>query len=190
MGIYIYTLTGKRDIKGTDVYKANFSLRLSMVGMDGQGTRKKRDSIITKHVNQFDTNPLFVFDFKHLEKVYKKINCNGFFYDCDDIGKHYGWLMKVGKAYEIITIDQLDQHVRSMSVFNDFADLIKSTGSHYKPTIRARDSYLNIVLADVFDDHWNETGPWINPETKEVSKGIVSYRSDPNWKPETQAYRG
>ena len=69
MGIYIYTLTEKRDIKGTDVYKANFSLRLSMVGMDGQGTRKKRDNIIKKHVNRFDTNPLFVFDFKHLEKV-------------------------------------------------------------------------------------------------------------------------
>ena len=178
MGIDVYNLIGKRNIKGEEVYKANYCGRMGDPRLN------------SKPFKRFDTKPLFVFDFKHLEKVYRKTNYGGYFYDCDDYGEHYGWLMKVGRAYQIITIDQLDEHVRSMSAFNDFADLIQASGPNYRPTIRAKDGYMNVVLADIFDDYWNETGPWIDPETKEVSKGIVAYRYNSDWKPQTQAYRG
>jgi len=184
MGIYIYTLSGKRNIKGDEVYEAKFSSKLSSSALESQ------HRYCLKQANRFETAPLFVWEFKHLERVYRKADCDGFFFDCDDIGEHIGWLMKVGRAYQVITVSQLNHHVRSTSCFNNFGHLIQSTGSHYRPTIRARDGYMNIVLADIFDHHWNETGPWIDPETKEVSEGIVSYRYDPNWKPETQAYRG
>lgn len=190
MGIYIYTLTGKRDIKSDEVYMAKFAERISNIGWDTASTRRSEKRITVKQSNRFETAPLFVFDFKHLERVYKKADCNGYFYDCDDIGDHYGWLMKVGRAYQVITISQLDEHVRSMSSFNDFDHLIQATGSHYRPSIYKRDGYMNVVLADIFDQHYNNTGPWINPETQEISDGVESFRSNPKWKPETQAYRG
>jgi len=192
MGIYIYTLIGKRDIKGTEVFKANFSQRLSNLGWDSPRTVSREQRIAEKHSGRFETAPLFVFDFKHLERVYKKADCNGYFYDCDKFGEHYGWLMKVGRAYQVITIAQLDDHVKSISAFSDFADLIKSTGSHYRPTIRTRDSRMNVVLADIFDQHYNDTGPWIDPDTKEISKhgrGYDHARNAP-WQAQTQAYRG
>ena len=192
MGIYIYTLIGNRDIEGTKVCKANFSQRLSNVGMNSSGTMSREDSIIDKQTDRFDTAPLFVFDFKHLEMVYKKVNCDGYFYDCDHFGEHYGWLMKVGRAYKVITIAQLDDHVESISAFNDFADLIKATGSQYRPTIRARDSRMNVVLADIFDNHYNESGPWIDPETHEINDFCRGWDKQTNsaWKAQTQAYRG
>jgi hypothetical protein len=192
MGIYIYTLIGNRDIEGTKVFKANFSQRLSNVGMNSSGTMSREDSIIDKQTDRFDTAPLFVFDFKHLEMVYKKVNCDGYFYDCDHFGEHYGWLMKVGRAYKVITIAQLDDHVESISAFNDFADLIKATGSQYRPTIRARDSRMNVVLADIFDNHYNESGPWIDPETHEINDLCRGWDKQTNsaWKAQTQAYRG
>jgi hypothetical protein len=86
----------------------------------------------------------------------------------------------------------LDDHVKSISAFSDFADLIKSTGSHYRPTIRARDSRMNVVLADIFDQHYNDNGPWIDPDTKEISihgRGYDRARNAP-WQAQTQAYRG
>ena len=192
MGIYIYTLIGKRDIKGTEVFKAKFSQRLSNVGMDSSGTRTKEERIIEKHTDRFETAPLFVWDFKHLEMVYKKVNCDGYFYDCDDFGEHVGWLMKVDRAYQVITIAQLDEHVESISAFDDFADLIKATGAQYRPTIRARDSRMNVVLADIFDNHYNERGPWIDPETNEISNNCRGWDKQTNssWKAQTQAYRG
>ena len=192
MGIYIYTLIGKRDIKGTEVFKAKFSQRLSNVGMDSSGTRTKEERIIEKHTDRFETAPLFVWDFKHLEMVYKKVNCDGYFYDCDDFGEHVGWLMKVDRAYQVITIAQLDEHVESISAFDDFADLIKATGAQYRPTIRARDSRMNVVLADIFDNHYNESGPWIDPETNEISNNCRGWDKQTNssWKAQTQAYRG
>ena len=192
MGIYIYTLIGNRDIEGTKVFKANFSQRLSNVGMDSSGTMSRKDSIIDKQTDRFDTAPLFVFDFKHLEMVYKKVNCDGYFYDCDHFGEHYGWLMKVGRAYKVITIAQLDDHVESISAFNNFADLIKATGPKYRPTIRARDDRMNVVLADIFDNHYNESGPWIDPETHEISDFCRGWDKQTNsaWKAQTQAYRG
>ena len=192
MGIYIYTLIGKRDIKGTEVFKANFSQRLSNVGMDSSGTRTKEERTIEKHTDRFETAPLFVWDFKHLEIVYKKVNCDGYFYDCDNFGEHVGWLMKVGRAYQVITIAQLDEHVESISAFDDFADLIKATGAQYRPTIRARDSRMNVVLADIFDNHYNERGPWIDPETNEISNNCRGWDKQTNssWKAQTQAYRG
>ena len=184
MGIYIYTLSGKRDITGDEVYEAKFSSKLSSSELESQ------HRYCLKHANKFETAPLFVWEFKHLERVYRKADCDGFFFDCDDIGEHYGWLMKVGRAYQVITISQLDEHVRSMSSFNDFDHLIQATGSHYRPSIYKRDGYMNVVLADIFDEHWNQTGPWINLETQEISDGVESFRSNPKWKPETQAYRG
>ena len=192
MGIYIYTLIGKRDIKGTEVFKAKFSQRLSNVGMDSSGTRTKEERIIEKHTDRFETAPLFVWDFKHLEMVYKKVNCDGYFYDCDNFGEHVGWLMKVDRAYQVITIAQLDEHVESISAFDDFADLIKATGAQYRPTIRARDSRMNVVLADIFDNHYNESGPWIDPETNEISNNCRGWDKQTNssWKAQTQAYRG
>lgn len=192
MGIYIYTLIGKRDIKGTEVFRANFSQRLSSLGWDSPRTVSKEQSILEKHSNTFETEPLFVFGFNHLEKVYKKANCNGYFYDCDEFGEHIGWLMKVGRGYQVITTDELDEHVRNTSAFNDFADLIKSTGSHYRPTIRTRDSHMNVVLADIFDQHYNDTGPWIDPDTKEISTWLKGwdYQNNCQWKAQTQAYRG
>ena len=192
MGIYIYTLIGKRDIKGTEVFKANFSQRLSNVGMDSSGTLTKEERTIEKHTDRFETAPLFVWDFKHLEMVYKKVNCDGYFYDCDNFGEHVGWLMKVDRAYQVITIAQLDEHVESISAFDDFADLIKATGAQYRPTIRARDSRMNVVLADIFDNHYNERGPWIDPETNEISNNCRGWDKQTNssWKAQTQAYRG
>lgn len=192
MGIYIYTLSGKRNIKGDEVFKANFSQRLSNVGWDSRSTISREQRIAEKHSGRFETAPLFVFDFKHLERVYKKTDCNGYFYDCDEFGEHYGWLMKVGRAYQVITVSQLNHHVRSMSSFNNFAHLIQATGSHYRPTIRAKDGYMNVVLADIFDQHYKDTGPWIDPETKEISERCKGwdYETNSNWKAETQAYRG
>ena len=192
MGIYIYTLIGKRDVKSTEVFKANFSQRLSYVGMDSSGTLTKEERTIEKHTDRFETAPLFVWDFKHLEIVYKKVNCDGYFYDCDNFGEHVGWLMKVGRAYQVITIAQLDEHVESISAFDDFADLIKATGAQYRPTIRARDSRMNVVLADIFDNHYNERGPWIDPETNEISNNCRGWDKQTNssWKAQTQAYRG
>tara|TARA_R110000850_G_C9756612_1_gene445951 strand:- start:89 stop:667 length:579 start_codon:yes stop_codon:yes gene_type:complete len=192
MGIYIYTLIGKRDIKGTEVFKANFSQRLSNVGMDSHGTLSREERIIEKHTDLFETAPLFVFDFKHLSRVYKKVNSDGYFYDCDKFGEHYGWLMKVGRAYQVVTVTQLDDHVESISAFNDFDDLIKSTGPHYRPTIRARDDYMNVVLADIFDDNYNESGPWVDPKTNEINDFCRGWDKQTNsfWKAQTQAYRG
>lgn len=192
MGIYIYTLIGKRDIKGAEVFKANFSQRLSNLGWDSPSTVSREQRIAEKHSDRFTTAPLFVWEFKHLERVYKKANCDGYFYDCDRFGEHYGWLMKVGRAYRVITTDELDEHVRSMSAFNDFADLIQATGSHYRPTISKRDGYMNVVLADIFDQHYNDTGPWIDPDTNEISihgRGYDRARNAP-WQAQTQAYRG
>jgi small nuclear ribonucleoprotein (snRNP)-like protein len=192
MGIYIYTLIGNRDIKGTEVFKANFSQRLSNVGMDSRDTINRKDSLINKQADRFNTAPLFVFDFKHLALVYKKVNCDGYFYDSDNYGDHYGWLIKIGRAYQVITIAELDAHVQSMSAFNTFAALIEKTGSHYRPTIRARDSHMNVVLADIFDHHYNESGPWVDPETNEISKHCQGWDKQTNsaWKAQTQAYRG
>lgn len=192
MGIYIYTLTGNRDIKGTKVFKANFSQRLSNVGMDSSGTMSRKDSIIDKQTDKFDTAPLFVFDFKHLEMVYKKVNCDGYFYDCDHFGDHYGWLMKVGRAYQVITIAELDHYINGTTAFKTFAHLIEKTGSYYRPTIRARDDYMNVVLADIFDDYYDEHGPWIDPETHEISDFCRGWDKQTNsaWKAQTQAYRG
>ena len=158
MGIYIYTLIGNRDIKGTKVFKANFSQRLSNVGMDSSGTISRTPRIKINRLIAI-TAPLFVWDFKHLEMVYKKVNCDGYFYDCDHFGEHYGWLMKVGRAYEVITIAQLDAHINRTTAFKTFDHLIEQTGSYYRPTIRARDDYMNVVLADIFDDHYNEQWP-------------------------------
>lgn len=192
MGIYIYTLNGKRDIKGTEVFKANFSQRLSYVGMDSSGTLTKEERTIEKHTDRFETAPLFVWEFKHLETVYKKVNCDGYFYDCDKFGEHYGWLMKVGRAYEVITIAQLDAHINRTTAFKTFDHLIEQTGSYYRPTIRARDDYMNVVLADIFDNHYNERGPWIDPETNEISNNCRGWDKQTNssWKAQTQAYRG
>ena len=192
MGIYIYTLIGNRDIKGTKVFKANFSQRLSNVGMDSSGTLTKEERTIEKHTDRFETAPLFVWEFKHLETVYKKVNCDGYFYDCDHFGEHYGWLMKVGRAYEVITIAQLDAHINRTTAFKTFAHLIEQTGSEYRPTIRARDDYMNVVLADIFDNHYNERGPWIDPETNEISNNCRGWDKQTNssWKAQTQAYRG
>ena len=192
MGIYIYTLIGKRDVKGTEVFKANFSQRLSNIGIDSSRTRTKEKSTVWKHTNRFETAPLFVFDFKHLGMVYKKVNCDGYFYDCDHFGEHYGWLMKVGRAYEVITIAQLDDHVNNISAFKNFAHLIEQTGPKYRPTIRARDDRMNVVLADIFDNHYNESGPWIDPETHEISDFCRGWDKQTNsaWKAQTQAYRG
>ena len=192
MGIYIYTLTGNRDIKGTKVFKANFSQRLSNVGMDSSGTMSRKDSIIDKQTDKFDTAPLFVFDFKHLEMVYKKVNCDGYFYDCDHFGDHYGWLMKIGRAYEVITIAELDHYINGTTAFKTFDHLIEKTGSFYRPTIRARDHYMNVVLADIFDNHYNDCGPWIDPETHKINDFCRGWDKQTNsaWKAQTQAYRG
>jgi len=191
MGIYIYTLIGKRDIKGAEVFKANFSQRLSYVGMDSSGTRTKEERTIEKHTDQFETAPLFVWDFKNLEKVYKKVNCDGYFYDCDNFGEHYGWLMKVNRAYQVITVTQLDAHINRTTAFKTFAHLIEQTGSSYRPTIRARDDSMNVVLADIFDDYYNERGPWIDPETNKAGMGRGwDKKTNSAWKAQTQAYRG
>lgn len=192
MGIYIYTLRQKRNIKGLEVYKAHYSQRMSNTGWDSEEARARESKIWAMEQDRFEDKPLFVFDFKHLEKVYKKADTQGYFYDCAKFGEHYGWLMKVGRSYQVVTVDELDAHVRSMSVFKDFKDLIRCTGSHYRPTISKRGGSMNVVLADIFDDHYNETGPWINPENGEVSpygRGRDPKTSQP-WKAQTQAYRG
>ena len=191
MGIYIYTLIGKRDVKGTEVFKANFSQRLSNIGIDSSRTRTKEERTVWKNTNRFETAPLFVFDFKNLGMVYKKVNCDGYFYDCDNFGEHYGWLMKIGRAYQVITVTQLDAHINITTAFKTCDHLIEQTGSYYRPTIRARDDYMNVVLADIFDDYYNEHGPWINPETNKA--GMCrdwDKKTNSAWKAQTQAYRG
>jgi len=191
MGIYIYTLIGKRDVKGAEVFKAKFSQRLSNVGMDSWGERTKEERTREKQFNRFDKEPLFVFNFNNLEKVYKKVDCHGYFYDCDSFGEHYGWLMKIGRAYQVITVTQLDAHINRTTAFKTFAHLIEETGSYYRPTIRARDDYMNVVLADIFDDYYNERGPWIDPETNKAGMCRAwDKKTNSAWKAQTQAYRG